>query len=100
MAWCISSWLGTCQHITVPGITAYERIAYRQLEPDGEECSDLEKLNVSWYYNWTPVPNCPAVPDVEFIPMIWSQKYLVDDNYEKYLVPLDRVGLFGLAWLQ
>jgi hypothetical protein len=63
-------------------------ISYRQLEPAGEECTDLENLDVSWYYNWTPVPNCPVVKDVEFVPMIWSEKYLVDDNYEKYLVPL------------
>ena len=63
-------------------------IAYRQLEPEGLECSDIENLNVSWYYNWTPVPNCPEDEDVEFIPMIWSEKYLADDNYENYLVPL------------
>jgi hypothetical protein len=63
-------------------------IAYRQLEPAGEECSDIEKLNVSWYYNWTPSPNCPEGMDAGFIPMIWSEKYLVGDNYEKYLVPL------------
>ncbi len=63
-------------------------LAYRQLEPEGEECSDIEKLMVSWYYNWTPVPNCPVDDDVEFIPMIWSEKYLVEENYEEYLVPL------------
>ena len=63
-------------------------IAYRQLEPEGMECTDMEKLNVSWYYNWTPVPNCPYNADLEFIPMIWSEKYLVNDNYEKFLVPL------------
>ncbi len=68
--------------------TLMKGIAYRQLEPEGEECTDIEKLDVSWYYNWTPVPNCPADPDVEFIPMIWSQKYLIDDNYEKYITPL------------
>ena len=63
-------------------------ISYRQLEPEGEECTDLENLNVSWYYNWTPEPNCPKDENVAFIPMIWSEKYLVDNNYEKYLVPL------------
>ncbi len=63
-------------------------IAYRQLEPKGEECSDLEQLNVSWYYNWTPAPNCPGDNDLEFIPMIWSQKYLVGESYEKYFTPL------------
>lgn len=63
-------------------------IAYRQLEPEGQECSDLENLNVSWYYNWTPVPNCTEIEDVGFIPMIWSEKYLVDTNYDKFLVPL------------
>lgn len=63
-------------------------ISYRQLEPEGEECTDLENLNVSWYYNWTPEPNCPKDENVAFIPMIWSEKYLVDNNSEKYLVPL------------
>ena len=63
-------------------------ISYRQLEPEGEECTDLENLNVSWYYNWTPEPNCPKDENVEFIPMIWSEHSLVGDNYEKYLVPL------------
>lgn len=63
-------------------------IAYRQLEGEGEECTDIDKLNVSWYYNWTPVPNCPPDPDIEFIPMIWSEKYLFDENYKKYLLPL------------
>ncbi len=73
-------------------------IAYRQLEPEGEECTDIEKLNVSWYYNWTPNPNCPENENVEFVPMIWSEKYLVDDNYEKYLIPLigsDYAALLG-----
>gem|GEM_PF-316444 len=73
-------------------------IAYRQLEPGGEECSDLARLNVSWYYNWTPVPNCPPDENREFIPMIWSEKYLVDANDEKYLVPLigsDYAALLG-----
>ena len=73
-------------------------IAYRQLESEGDECSDLENLNVSWYYNWTPKPNCPDENDREFIPMIWSQKYLEGDNYEKYLVPLigsDYTALLG-----
>ena len=73
-------------------------IAYRQLEAEGEECSDLENLSVSWYYNWTPVPNCPGSGHIEFIPMIWSEKYLVDGNYEKYLVPLigsDYAALLG-----
>ena len=63
-------------------------IAYRQLEGVGEECTDIDKLNVSWYYNWTPVPNCPPDPDIEFIPMIWSEKYLFAENYNKYLQPL------------
>lgn len=63
-------------------------IAYRQLEGEGNECPDIGKLNVSWYYNWTPVPNCPPDPDIEFIPMIWSEKYLFDENYKKYLLPL------------
>lgn len=63
-------------------------IAYRQLEGEGEECTDIDKLSVSWYYNWTPVPNCPPDPDIEFIPMIWSEKYLFDENYKKYLLPL------------
>jgi hypothetical protein len=63
-------------------------ISYRQLEPEGEECTDLENLNVSWYYNWTPQPNCPGGEGTEFIPMIWSEHYLVDSNYERYLVPL------------
>ncbi len=73
-------------------------IAYRQLEPEGEECSDLQNLNVSWYYNWTPSPNCPSNGDVEFIPMIWSQKYLEGDNCEKFLEPLigsDYAALLG-----
>ena len=63
-------------------------LSYRQLEPKGEECTDLQNLNVSWYYNWTPKPNCPEEDNLEFIPMIWSQKYLVGENYDKYLVPL------------
>lgn len=63
-------------------------IAYRQLEPAGEECSDIEKLNVSWYYNWTPKPNCPETREVEFIPMIWSEKYLVGENLEEFYTPL------------
>ena len=82
------------------GITAYAQkpqvpygplmkgIAYRQLEPEGEACSDLERLNVSWYYNWTPQPNCPEDGQTEFIPMIWSEKYLVGDNHTRCLVPL------------
>jgi len=73
-------------------------IAYRQLEKKGQECSDLEKLKVSWYYNWTPAPNCPADRKTGFIPMIWSEKYLVGENYEKYLVPLigsDHAALLG-----
>lgn len=76
------------QRPQAPSAHLMKGIAYRQLEPEGEECSDLEKLNVSWYYNWTPEPNCPGKEDREFIPMIWSGHYLVDDNYEKYLVPL------------
>jgi len=63
-------------------------IAYRQLEGEGKECTDIENLNVSWYYNWAPKPNCPPDPNVEFIPMIWSEKYLFDENYKKYLIPL------------
>lgn len=73
-------------------------IAYRQLEPEGEECSDLERLNVSWYYNWTPQPNCTVDGHIEFIPMIWSEKYLMGDNYATYLVPLigsDYAALLG-----
>jgi hypothetical protein len=63
-------------------------IAYRQLEQDGEECSDIDKLNVSWYYNWTPGPNCPETGKVEFIPMIWSEKYLEGENRDEFYVPL------------
>lgn len=73
-------------------------ISYRQLEPEGEECSDIEKLNVSWYYNWTPTPNCPVDENEAFIPMIWSEKYLVDNAYSEYLIPLigsDYAALLG-----
>lgn len=73
-------------------------LGYRQLgDPEGK-CPDMEKLNVSWYYNWTPRPNCPVEEGVEFIPMIWSEKYLVGDNYGKYLEPLigsDHPALLG-----
>ncbi len=73
-------------------------IAYRQLEGEGKECTDIGKLKVSWYYNWTPVPNCPPDSSIEFIPMIWSEKYLFDENYKKYLLPLigsDYAALLG-----
>lgn len=70
-----------------PG-TLLKGIAYRQLEPAGEECSDIGKLNVSWYYNWTPRPNCPETGPVEFIPMIWSEKYLVGENLDEFYSPL------------
>jgi hypothetical protein len=63
-------------------------VAYRQLEPEGEECSDLVALNPSWYYNWTTVPNCPGESDLDFIPMIWSSKYLEGENYDKMYLPL------------
>jgi hypothetical protein len=68
--------------------TLMKGIAYRQLEGEGKECTDIDKLNVSWYYNWTPAPNCPSGTGIEFIPMIWSEKYLFDENYKKYLLPL------------
>jgi hypothetical protein len=71
-------------------------IAYRQLEPAGEECSDIENLNVSWYYNWTPRPNCPKSGEVEFIPMIWSEKYLVGDNRDEFYGPLIGSGYSAL----
>ncbi len=63
-------------------------IAYRQLEPEGEECADIDKLNVSWYYNWKRTTNCPEDENIEFIPMIWSEYFLKDDNYDRYFVPL------------
>jgi len=69
-------------------VSLMKGISYRQLEPAGEECSDIKKLNVSWYYNWTPKPNCPESGEVEFIPMIWSEKYLVSENYDEFYVPL------------
>ncbi len=81
-----------------PSLPLMKGIAYRQLEPEGEECSDIQKLNVSWYYNWTPEPNCPKDENVEFIPMIWSDHFVVGDNYEKYLAPLigsDYAALLG-----
>lgn len=63
-------------------------LAYRQLEPKGSECSDLAKLHVSWYYNWKPEPDCGSREDLEFVPMIWSEKYLFGENYKRYLEPL------------
>jgi hypothetical protein len=99
----ISGWLIlTCtscvQKPQDPSLPLMKGIAYRQLEPESEECSDIQKLNVSWYYNWTPEPNCPKDENVEFIPMIWSDHFVVGDNYEKYLVPLigsDYAALLG-----
>ena len=90
--------LSCAQKPQAPAHQLMKGIAYRQLEPEGEECTDLENLNVSWYYNWTPEPNCPGDGHTEFIPMIWSEHYLVDGNYEKYLVPLigsDYAALLG-----
>ena len=81
-----------------PSLPLMKGIAYRQLEPEGDECTDIGKLNVSWYYNWTSEPNCPKDENVEFIPMIWSYHFVVGDNYEKYFVPLigsDYAALLG-----
>ncbi|MFO7670473.1 MAG: glycosyl hydrolase [Bacteroidales bacterium] len=67
-------------------------LAYRHLGAPEGRCSDIDKLNISWYYNWTPEPGCPVMEGVEFIPMIWSDKYLVGDNYRKFLEPLTGSG--------
>jgi hypothetical protein len=39
-----------------------------------EKCDELERLNVSWYYNWNPTTNCTT--NAQFIPMIWSDFFI------------------------
>ena len=42
-------------------------------------CSDDQRLNASWYYNWKPRPSkCPegAAFTAEFVPMIWNGAHI------------------------
>ena len=43
----------------------------------GANCSDMNSLGTSWFYNWKPQDPCPpAQPG--FVPMIWSQDFVSD----------------------
>lgn len=33
--------------------------------------TDLSRLHLRWYYNWTPFPKKTSVLDLEFVPMFW-----------------------------
>lgn len=41
-----------------------------------EQCDEMDRLDVSWYYNWLPVSNCTPTPTAQFIPMIWSDYFI------------------------
>jgi len=34
----------------------------------GTQCDDLDRLNITWYYNWKTTPDCPVmIPKVHVI---------------------------------
>jgi hypothetical protein len=41
-----------------------------------DHCSEMDSLNVSWYYNWLPTSSCTLPPKAQFIPMIWSDAFI------------------------
>src|SRR5215216_4149329 len=45
------------------------------------DCSDIVRLEGSWYYNWEHLSNCD-VTGTTFIPMIWSHRHVRDDVFD------------------
>jgi hypothetical protein len=41
-----------------------------------DHCGEMDRLNVSWYYNWLPTSLCTPIPRAQFIPMIWSDAFI------------------------
>jgi len=41
-----------------------------------DHCGEMDRLNVSWYYNWRPASLCIPIPTAQFIPMIWSDFFI------------------------
>ena len=41
-----------------------------------DHCGEMDRINVSWYYNWLPTSNCTPIPAAQFIPMIWSDYFI------------------------
>ena len=56
----------------------------------GANCSDMNSLGTSWFYNWKPQDPCPPTQP-GFVPMIWSQDFVSDipklrgENYSALL---------------
>ena len=47
--------------------TALKGVAY---SPNSGRCTDLSRLGLSWYYNWSGSTECEGGPD--FVPQIWG----------------------------
>jgi hypothetical protein len=41
-----------------------------------DHCGEMDRLNVSWYYNWLSTSHCTPIPTAQFIPMIWSDYFI------------------------
>jgi hypothetical protein len=62
---------------------AWRGIAYH---PHADsECTDLDLLGGSWYYDWLPSQPCEKEG---YVPMIWSDWFITDGMEEIYLEPL------------
>lgn len=57
------------QQVAKKGVGSYLNVS--------KAVANMTALHVGWYYNWGTVPYA-APPGVQFVPMIWSHKYVND----------------------
>ena len=44
--------------------------------------TELEELNLGWYYNWRPFPKITPLEGVEFVPMFWCSSDVTVENLD------------------